>query len=449
MVTLDLQKDLTRLLFMKFSKSLLLFGAGKSATVLIDFLKNKSAENNWQLVVADNNLEVVQAKLEDHPNTKAVKINIESEIDRKQLVANADIVISMMPPFLHYLIAIDCIEFGKNLLTASYTDTKIQALSDEINKKGLLFLCEMGLDPGIDHMSAMKLIDEIKSKNGKISSFKSHCGGLVAPEDDDNPWHYKISWNPRNVVLAGKAGATFKKDGQVFENSYAKIFDTKEQVAIPGLSLLSFYPNRDSISYIDLYQLDDIKTFIRTTLRYPSFIAGWKKMVDWKFTDEIENIQTAGMTIADFFTIRFKDLDKIDLSDTAIIELFEYLGLNDHQTKLPMNNGTFADVLQFVLENKLVLKPGEKDMVVMLHEIEYFIGDTFHRIESSLVTIGKDDQKTAMAKTVGLPLGIAAVLILEGKIIDKGLHIPIIPSIYGPVLIELAKESIQFKESHF
>jgi saccharopine dehydrogenase (NADP+, L-glutamate forming) len=434
---------------MKFSKNILLFGAGKSATVLIDYLKKKSAENNWILIVADNNLEIVQSKLGSHPNTQAIQINIENAKERKQLVGNADIVISMMPPLLHYLIAMDCIEFSKNLLTASYTDAKILALTDQINEKGLLFLCEMGLDPGIDHMSAMQLIHEIKAKNGIIRSFKSHCGGLVAPENDDNPWHYKISWNPRNVVLAGKAGAIFKRDGHIFEIPYSEIFKTEEQVDIPGLSKLSFYPNRDSISYIDLYQLEHIQTFIRTTLRYPSFIMGWKKMVDWVFTSETEYYITEGMTIAGFFENHFNKLGITNLTDPDILEMFQFLGLKDHHTKLPMTKGSAADILQFILENKLALKSGEKDMVVMLHEIEYVIGDTIHRVESSLVTLGMDDQRTAMAKTVGLPLGIAAVLILEGKILDKGLHIPIKPSIYQPVLKELAKESILFTETHY
>jgi saccharopine dehydrogenase (NADP+, L-glutamate forming) len=433
---------------MKFSKHILLFGAGKSATVLIDYLKEKAAAKNWLLIVADNNLEIVCSKLGEHPNTQAVQLNIENEIERKQLVAGADIVISMMPPFLHYLIATDCIEFSKNLLTASYTDAKIQELSEEINEKGLLFLCEMGLDPGIDHMSAMKLIHEIKAKNGRISSFKSHCGGLVAPQNDDNPWHYKISWNPRNVVLAGKAGAVFKKDGNVLEIPYHEIFNSKEQVAIPGLSALAFYSNRDSLSYINLYELKDIKTFIRTTLRYPSFIAGWKKIVEGMFTDENEIINTEGITIARYFEKQFEKVGKTDLSDPVILNMFQFLGLNDHETLLPMKQGSSADILQFILENKLALKPAEKDMVVMLHEIEYSIGETLHRVESYLVTIGMDDQRTAMAKTVGLPLGIAAVLILEDKIQDKGLHIPIKPSIYEPVLKELAKESIQFTETY-
>ncbi len=446
---------------MNYSKTILLFGAGKSATVLIDYLKKKSTIHHWQFIVADNNLATVQSKLGEQANTQAVQINIENELERKQLVSKADIVISMMPPVLHYLIAVDCLAFGKNLLTASYTDTKIKELSAEIEKKGLLFLCEMGLDPGIDHMSAMKLIHEIEAKNGKIISFKSHCGGLVAPENDDNPWHYKISWNPRNVVLAGKAGAIFKLNGQTFEKPYSEIFDSNETVSLPKLGSLSYYPNRDSISYIDLYQLNAIKTFIRTTLRYPSFIAGWKKMIDWNLTDEHFQYQTKGLSIAEFFNLHFskyhlndeiyalKNSSATNPAANLLLTQFQFLGLDDFQTILPMSEGSAADILQFILENKLALRPGEKDMVVMLHELEYMIDDQLHHIESSLIAIGTDEQRTAMAKTVGLPLGIAAVLILEGKINETGLHIPIKASIYGPVLNELVNEAIQFTEIHY
>ncbi|MCX6205944.1 MAG: saccharopine dehydrogenase, partial [Bacteroidetes bacterium] len=387
--------------------------------------------------------------------------NIENASERKKLVEEADIVISMMPPLLHYLIAVDCLEFSKNLLTASYTDSKIKELSAEIERKGLLFLCEMGLDPGIDHMSAMKLIHEIEAKNGKIISFKSHCGGLVAPENDDNPWHYKISWNPRNVVLAGKAGAIFKLNDQTYEKPYSEIFDSNEEVQLHGLGALSYYPNRDSISYINLYQLKDIQTFIRTTLRYPSFISGWRKIVDWNLTDETIQYPTIGLSIADFFNQHFnrnnlvEEVEQIKanalIHDDASILLkqLQFLGLEDHQTILPMSEGSTADILQYILEQKLALKPGEKDMVVMLHELEYLIDNKLHRVESSLITNGTDEQRTAMAKTVGLPLGIAAVLILEGKLNVKGLHIPINAAIYEPVLAELANESIEFTEIHY
>jgi len=373
------------------------------------------------------------------------------------LIADASIVISMMPPNLHYLIAVDCIAYQKNLLTASYTDQRIKELSSEIENKGLLFLCEMGLDPGIDHMSAMKLIHEIESKNGKIISFKSHCGGLVAPENDNNPWHYKISWNPRNVVLAGKAGAHYLKEGKELELTYDAIFQSNETVAIPNIGPLAFYPNRDSISYIKLYDLINIQTFIRTTLRYPAFIRGWQKMIDWHLTDEQYSYLCEGWSIAAFFENHFNkygftsEIEKIknNPAKAELLEQLNCLGLNDNSTLLPMSSGTAADIIQFVIEKKLALVPRDKDMVVMLHEIDYTVGNQLHHVQSSLVAIGNDDQQTAMAKTVGLPLGIAAVLILEGTIKDTGLQIPIKASIYEPVLKELENESIRFTETHY
>lgn len=445
---------------MNFNKQILVFGAGKSATVLIDYLKIKASEKNWGLTVADNNLALAQLKVGDHPLFKAVQINIENGIERKQLIRSADLVISMMPPVLHYLVAVDCLEFGKHLLTASYADPKIKELSAAIEDKGLLFLYEMGLDPGIDHMSAMKLIDGVKSRNGKITSFVSHCGGLVAPENDDNPWHYKISWNPRNVVLAGKAGAIYKKDGKVFERPYETLFEGNELVNVPGLFPLSCYPNRDSLSYINLYDLADVQTFIRTTLRYPEFNKGWHKIVELELTDEKYRYPTEGISVAAFFEMHLKRLGlnekmaslktqaETDAEAFDILKQLQFLGLEDDTTTLPVINGTAADVLQFLLENKLALKPGEKDMIVMLHELEYTLNGLEHRIKSSLVALGSDDQRTAMAKTVGLPLGIAAVLILEGKITEKGLHIPISSAIYEPVLSELEKEGIVFQEIH-
>ena len=196
-------------------KTILLLGAGKSATVLIEYLLANAATEGWQLVLVDADLQRAREKLKDHPLSIAVAFDIKQEPQRQTFIQEADVVISLLPPALHILVAQDCVTFGKNLLTASYVDDAMKALQPEIEKKGLLFLCEMGLDPGIDHMSAKKMIDEINSEGGQIVSFMSHCGGLVAPESDDNPWHYKISWNPRNVVMAGKAGAIYKENGEI------------------------------------------------------------------------------------------------------------------------------------------------------------------------------------------------------------------------------------------
>ncbi len=257
------------------AKQILLFGAGKSATVLINYLKELAVQKQWAVTVADVNLAAIQAKVGEHPLVKAKQVDLLDEEERSALVATADVVISLLPPFLQYPVAKDCLEHGKHFLSASYIDPEIQLLAKEIEKKGILFLCEMGLDPGIDHMSAMKLIHKIRESGGEITSFRSHCGGLVAPESDDNPWQYKFSWNPRNVVVAGKAGAMFKQNSTIESLDYQTLFSNCNEVAIDGIGPLAFYYNRDSLSYIPTYQLDNAETFIRTTLRYPVFCKAW------------------------------------------------------------------------------------------------------------------------------------------------------------------------------
>ncbi len=498
-------------------KNILLFGAGKSATVLIDYLKTLADNKNWNVTVADNSYENAKSKIGTSKNVVPFAIDIENEAARKQLIIEADIVISLMPPHLHYLIALDCIAFSKNLLTASYIDEQTKALANQAKEKGILFLYEMGLDPGIDHMSAMQIIHHIHSIGGKITSFQSHCGGLVAPESDNNPWHYKISWNPRNVVMAGKAGATFLENGKIKNITYENLFDAANIVALSNAETLAFYPNRDSLGYIDTYGLQGIETFVRTTLRHPEFCFGWKNIVDLKLTDEDKIYDTTGMTIAQFFKLHFNkngfnnwldemmmtrlnaaketmeklmqimeaeeeameegelpeqtimvvnedgvlntvDVDevkenaaemvavKMNEANLSLKQLF-YLGLDDNETLINIGLCSAADVLQFILEKKLVLAANDKDMIVMLHEFEYQLNGKTKTLKSLLKVIGKNNTHTAMAKTVGLPLGIAAKLILEEKINETGLHIPILPSIYQPVMKELEKHNIVFEET--
>jgi len=498
-------------------KKILLFGAGKSATVLIDYLLKNALVENWMLTVVDSDLELAQSKIGNALSGEAVSFDIREENERRKHIEGADIVISLLPPALHILVAKDCLKFRKNLLTASYVDDQMKSLQQDIIDNGLLFLCEMGLDPGIDHMSAKKMIDSIQEDGGKITSFLSHCGGLVAPESDNNPWRYKISWNPRNVVLAGKAGAIYKEHGEIRELEYEALFSTKRYVTVPDFEPLCWYPNRDSLSYIPLYELHDCDTFIRTTLRHPDFMYGWKNVIDLNLTDETKRYNTNGKTLRDFFQEHLEingfgdwlqqqmeeqfttskrileelvnlveledkadkggvnpveefmvvdekgDLQEIDLdalktnaASTVADKMHEakltlkqlfYLGLDDSQTILNKGLCSAADVLQVALEKKLPLLPGDKDLVVMVHEIEYQMnGKNWKEIASLLIT-GENDQHTAMAKTVGLPLGIAAKLVLNNTIQSKGLQIPITKEIYEPVLKELANYNIQFKEA--
>jgi saccharopine dehydrogenase-like NADP-dependent oxidoreductase len=497
-------------------KQILLFGAGKSATVLIHYLLEQAAEQQWQLMLVDANLELAKEKLDGNPSGKALSFDIHDNDQRGRHIKTADIVISLMPPSLHHLIAQDCILFNKNLLTASYVDEQIKALKETIEEKGLLFLCEMGLDPGIDHMSAKKMVDEIKERNGKITSFFSHCGGLVAPESDDNPWHYKISWNPANVVNAGKSGAIFKHRGQIVEWEYEDLFAEKRYVPVPGHEVLCWYPNRDSLSYISLYGLETAESFVRTTLRHPDFIYGWKNLLDLKLTSDKESYPTDNITLGQFFKAYMEekgfsewleqklrahfdvtkdlltelvnlvelekkaedkgietvdefmlvddhgDLKEVDIDDLKInaaasladkmhdasltLKQLFFLGMDDQQTIINHGVCSAAMILQFALEKKLALQQGDKDMIIMLHEIEYENDGRKYKTTSTLKIIGEDDHHTAMAKTVGLPLGIAAKQILNGNINLKGLVIPIEKQIYEIVLPELEQLGIIFQE---
>lgn len=393
---------------------------------------------------------MAEEKLGKADGCMAVQLDILDAPKRRLLIQESDVVISLMPPSLHTPIAHDCLQYGKHLLTASYVDPAIKALASEISNKDILFLCEMGLDPGIDHMSAMQLIHRIQAKGGNITSFYSHCGGLVAPESDDNPWHYKISWNPRNVVLAGKAGAIYRENGAEKKLSYTELFRQHTSVSIPSLGNLSYYANRDSLAYIDLYALPEVKNFLRTTLRYPDFCKGWAAIVALQLTNESLMYSTDGLSIQEFLKqhlIQTKLQERFDayMTDPLLHKQFDFLGVFSDK---PINKGTCsaADILQWRMEESWVLHPADKDMIVMLHEITYLLDGTSHTVKSSLVVKGENHLRTAMAKTVGLPLAIAAVLIADGSLKERGLHIPVIPAIYEPVLALLAKENIVFYE---
>lgn len=429
--------------------TILLFGAGKSTTFLIDYLGKYCDENKWRLLVCDFDLRLAESKTKNFQSAHAVSFNVSHEEKRREFISKSDVVISMLPSELHFLVAKDCVAFSKHLLTASYVDEKIRSLKTEIGKKGLLFLSEMGLDPGLDHMSAMRIINDIKKQGGKIISFKSYCGGLVSPESDDNPWHYKITWNPANVVMAGSAGAVYKGGGKKIHLPYTEIFKNENNlINVPGLASLAWYANRDSLSYIDTYQLHDATTFIRATLRYPSFCRGWQKIIELDLTNKNDHDEIKDCTtFEDWLTLKKEKLGPEYLKEIFTPEFIEQINfLMRHREKIPPSAFNSAALLQHLLETNLAMKSYDKDMIVMLHEIEYSINKKHKRVTSSLVIKGEDQQHTAMALTVGLPLAIAARLILENKINLTGLHIPVLPSIYEPVLKELELNGIKFNE---
>jgi len=435
--------------------TILILGAGKSATILIEYLQQKAVENNWYILLADGDENVAIKKWNNAQNGHAIGIDIMDHTKRHDLIGSSTVVISMLPAFLHTLVAEDCLLLGKSLFTASYVEEGMKKIQNQIQKKGLLFLCEMGLDPGIDHMSAMELIHRIQNQGGKITSFASHCGGLIAPESDNNPWHYKISWNPRNIILAGKSGAIYLENDKEVSIPYTRLFQGYPFVNMSEMAPLTYYPNRNSLDYIQTYSLEGIQNFVRTTLRPVDFCAGWNAIVQLKLTDDTSIQLKDGTTVQQWFQNHLKDQsleDKYDylIQDPTLFSLLQFIDFkSDKIIPFALHNSTNnASILQWILEDKWKLDPSDKDMIVMQHQIEYSLQNETHSIESSLVLIGKDATHTAMASTVGLPLAISVCAYLKGEITCTGLHIPTLPEIYEPVLKVLKEEGIVFTETH-
>jgi saccharopine dehydrogenase (NADP+, L-glutamate forming) len=436
-------------------KTILVAGAGKSATYLINYLLIQAEAHNWRVVIIDGHLETIESKIAGRPRGQAVAINITDAAARQPLVEAADIVLSLMPPHLHILLAQDCLLYGKHLITSSYASPEMLALSDAARAQGLLFLCEMGLDPGIDHMSAAQIAHRVAEEGGVIDSFKSYCGGLVAPESDTNPWHYKIAWNPRNILLAGAGGARFEVDGQELYIPYERLYENAGEIPVAGYGSLAFYPNRDSMRYPDLYHTPQAKTFMRATLRHPDFCKGWDAVIAMGWTDETKRLPEGAKTYADVSRaiLGTADFDAglqpfISSPDTDLVRsMLHWLGLFD-ETPLPEDAQTLTDAMLPLLEAKWVLQDTDKDLVVMVHDAEYVQSGTRHRIVSTMTLEGKDKLFSAMAKTVGMPMALFAEMLLEegAGAYPKGVQIPNLPQIYEPVLERLADHGIRFNE---
>lgn len=441
-------------------KSLLIVGAGKSATYLIDYLLllANTSKKNWNVTVADADLNNLKHKTKNYPKTTLVALDINNTMERQELVKKADIIISLMPPQLHILLAKDCIIYKKNIITSSYVSTEMKELNQAAINADVSLICEMGLDPGIDHMSACKILNNIKSTGGTVQSFKSYCGGLVAPECDNNPWHYKFSWNPINIINAGKEGSRFIENGKEKNILYKDIFAQNKNINCDGIGELAYYANRDSISYIPLYELDGISDFIRATLRYPSFNTAWNELIKLGLTNTEDNIDTDNLSYENWIA----QLTKYNFNTTISLKehVWKLLNIEKPEVKMMIEwLGIFSDkiiaqglkssglILLEILKQKWVLASDDKDMIVMQHEIEYLQDNKRKKVISSLIVKGENSDFSAMAKTVGMPMAILAEVILSGEVkVPYGVHIPIIPEIYNPVLKGLEKIGIVFKE---
>lgn len=426
-------------------RNILILGAGKSSIVLIDYLVEHAEEQKWEVTVADISAELALQKTKGRKHTHAIAFNFNDKAGRKALIKAADIVISMLPATMHITLAHDCLALKKNLVTPSYISDAMRALNKEVKAKGLVFMNEMGLDPGIDHMSAMQMIHRLKKEGKVVTGFKSHCGGLVAPENDDNPWHYKFSWNPRNVILAGQGDGhiQYLDKGKKVQLTYEKLFATTSPIKLNGWGKFESYPNRDSLKYVKEYGLQSTKTVYRGTLRRPPYCAGWQALVQLGFTNKNERNTTEFKAEVDVL-LKSKKV----VGSKVVRQLIDATGVLDVLAKHRADTIVPAELLQSVLEVKWALKPNDKDLVVMVHEIEYADknGRNKKTVEASLVCVGADPERTAMATTVGLPVAIVTKMILNGEVKRHGVLMPKYPEIYNPVLAELENYGIKFKE---
>ncbi len=437
-------------------KNILIVGAGLSSTSLIEYLLKHSDENHWQVRLADMSLELAESKIKKHVRGRAIKFDVFDKEDRAKEVEKADLVISMLPPTMHTMLAKECVKQRKHFLSPSYVSPEMQILDKKAKERGVLLMNELGVDPGIDHMSAMKIIDKIKAKGGELLSFKSYCGGLLAPSCSTNIWQYKFTWNPRNVVTAGQGVATYKDNGQYKYLPYQQVFAHPIETSMPKYGDFEVYPNRDSLSYRSLYDIKDIPSILRGTMRRPGFCRAWNVFVLLGCTDEScvmhdsENL-TYRAYIESFLPYdersveeRFADCINIGVDD-PIMEKFRWLDLFSDK-KVGLKEGTPALMLQRILEGKWTLDPDDKDLLVMQHQFVYKQDGQEKKITSSMSYEGKDQEHTAMAYTVGLPMAIVAKLILQSKINLTGVQIPIDAQIYEPVLKELEELGVYFTE---
>jgi len=440
------------------SPHLLIIGAGRSSTILISYLVKCCADRNWGLTVGDLSRSLAEEKVKGYSFANAISFDIHDEAQRLKEIEKADLVISMLPARFHHLAAEACLKTRTHLLTASYVSPEIRQMDEAAQKAGLLFLMECGLDPGIDHMSAMRVLDQIRNEGHELTGFETFTGGLLAPESTlSNPWEYKFTWNPRNVVLAGTGTVKFIQEGRYKYIPYHRLFRRTEVVHLPGHGYFEGYANRDSLKYLDVYKLEGIKTLYRGTFRRVGFCKAWNIFVQLGATDDSYEMEgVASMTHRQFLNsfLSYDPHNSVELKLAYYLgleldgeEMFKlkWLGLFDEEL-VGLEKGTPAQVLEHILKKKWTMFPEEKDMIVMWHKFDFLDKGVARQVQSHMVIKGDDPVNTAMAKTVGLPLAIAARLMMEGRIKATGVHIPTIANIYGPILDELKEMGIDFIE---
>jgi len=440
-------------------KNILIIGAGRSSPYLIAQLLEMAAEHDWFVTVGDVDLKLAEDRIAGHPRGAAVRFDVHDAVLRSTQIANSDVVINMLPPVYQDRVAWDCVNQGRHMLSVSYRDQALRDLDQDASRNGLLFLSELGLDPGLDHMSTMELLSRVTAQGGRVVRFESYGSGIPAPGQSPNPFNYAITWNPRNVVMSSEHGAQYMEDGKIKIVPFHHVFHHTWPVEVEGVGTLEAYPNRDSMSYMETFGLPHARTMIRGTLRYPGWSETWARVVQLGLPNEKLRIpdlarktyrEVVEMFLPDHTSeagIEQRVARFLGISPTGtIMNNLGWLGLfSDEPTRC--DGGTAAEMMIDLLQWKLPLTPDMRDIVILQHELEVEYGDRpAERVVSTLVAEGESDTMTAMAKTVGLPVVAATKLLLEGELSLTGSQIPIHPSLYGPILAEVEKAGLRFVE---
>ncbi|MDY0296729.1 MAG: saccharopine dehydrogenase C-terminal domain-containing protein [Acidobacteriota bacterium] len=433
--------------------NILVLGAGLVSRPGVRYLLDQQDLN---ITVASRTVAKAEALVEGYANGRALQLDVENETALANLIAQYDIVISLLPWIHHVKVANLCLEYGRDMATTSYVSEGMQALDKAVRERGLLFLNELGVDPGIDHMSAMQIIDQVHAANGRVVDFYSVTGGLPAPEDNDNPFGYKFSWSPRGVILASRNSARYLEHGRIVEVEGRNLFLERRLDPVEGIGELVIYPNRDSLPYRDIYGIPEAETVMRGTYRYPGWCETMKAMVDLGLIDDTprKELQKAtmrqmmallsGVTIQD--DVRAAAARKLGVSrDAAVLDNMEWLGLfsDDPVGEIPNP----LDILSQRMQEKMGYAPGERDMIVMRHTFVVENADqTRERITSTLIDFGEPHGDTSMARTVSLPLAVGVSLMAREKINQVGVVRPVSPAVYEPVMAELSRLGIAMRE---
>jgi len=433
-------------------KKILILGAGFVSKPVVKYL----VEKKFDVTLADIDLRKAQESAAQYPNVTPLQFDIKDEAMLSTLIENHNLIVSLLPAMFHPIVAEQCIECGKNMVTTSYVSERMKLLDEPAKRAGVVILNEVGVDPGIDHMSAMRVIHKVRQKGGYIESFMSYCGGLPSPESNDNPFGYKFSWSPKGVLTAGKSDGKYLRDGEVINIPGEKLFTHYWITGIPGAGDFEAYPNRNSLNYIDNYNLENAKTMFRGTLRNRGWCETMKSIADLGYLDETE-ADWKGKTYSDLSRnllnngnipdLRIAVASRLNVgTESEILDRMEWLGLFSHDN-IKIGHGSPLDILTDRMTEKMAYLPGETDMLILSHHFlaRYPDGKT-EEITSTLIDYGVPGGNSSMSRTVGYPAAIAADLIASGKFKTPGVHIPVHPELYNPILDELEKLNISCKE---